>query len=119
MVEGKTWCGFPRIRVACCGITTIIVAAVVIAISIVGSRTPDNIEAIEISDSATPTSELEIQRQAVFDSQYVNGTLSILRSYADNTSYVALNDFNISAPNCDEAEVRLFSSGASVSSTGR
>lgn len=120
-LDGKTWCGFRRKRVACCGVTTIILAAVVIAILAVTLQAPDDIKTVEQTDSEVISAgELQVQRQAVFASDNVNGTLSLIEVNEDNSSYVALNDFAVSTIVCDEQslEVRLLSIGASASSAG-
>lgn len=121
-LEGKAWCGFPRKRVACCGVTTVILAAVVIAILAATLQPPDDIETVEQTDSEVISAgELQVQRQAVFASDDVSGTLSLIEVNEDNSSYVALNDFAVSTTVCDEQslEVRLVSSGASASSSGQ
>lgn len=111
-MEGKKWCGYPRKRVACCGLVTAVIAAAVITTAVVLTRPPDDIETIEKneSDAGTTAGELTVLRTAAFSSTGdVAGTLSLVQIAEDGSYFLAVNDFSA---DCDGTEARLLESGS-------
>ncbi|CAM9294037.1 unnamed protein product [Ectocarpus fasciculatus] len=117
MEDSKTCCGHPRKRVLCCAVPTAlaIIAGVIVLLVLLLRSTPDDIETIEGSESAS-AEELSILKTATLSSSEVSGTVSLLSVAADNSSFLALNDFIINEA-CDDAEIRLQEAGFATSGT--
>lgn len=105
---GKKWCGFPRKRVVC-GLATLVVIAAAIIVIVVLTRPPEDIATQEKSeeDAAVTAGELTILRTAALSGTAAQGTLSLLRVTADNSSFLALSDFLVADSDCSEFELRL------------
>lgn len=123
-MEGKKCCGFPRKRVAWCGLLTLVVAAIVTAVLVVTLKPPDDIETIEqdgdSANSATTAGDLTILSTAALSSDTggeVDGTLSLLQVTNDSSYFLALNDFS-TASDCAELEVRLLSATSTSAAGG-
>lgn len=106
--EGKTCCGFPRKR-GICIVVTLLVVVVAIAVIAALSRLPGNVKTQEKSesDAALDTGELTILKTAALSGIAAEGTLSLLRVTADNSSFLALSDFAVADSACIELEIRL------------
>lgn len=104
----KKWCGFPRKRVAC-GLASLIVIAVAVVVIVVLTRPPDDIETQEKSeeDAAVTAGDLTVLRTAALSGTAAQGTLSLLRVTADDSPFLALNDFAVTDSDCSEFEIRL------------
>ena len=122
-MEGKKCCGYPRARVACCAVLSVLIAAAAITTTVVIlTRAPDDIETIEKneSDSGTTPVDFTVPLSGSFsssDSSVVNGTLMFLNSTTDDSSTLSLTDFMIAATDCEELDIRLLGEGSSTSSS--
>lgn len=116
--EDKKCCGYPRKRVAWCGVITLLIAVAVIVTVVILTRPPDDIETIEKneSDTVTTASEITVLRTATLssDDSVVSGTLSLVEAAADNSYFLAVNDFVIESTDCDELEVRLLAASSTT-----
>lgn len=118
MEGSKTCCGYPRKRVLCCAVPTVLaIIAVVIVLVVLLLRSPDDIETQERTESGPTTAEeLSILKTATLSSSEVSGTVTLLSVAADNSSFLALNDFVINEA-CDDAEIRLQEAGFTSGTT--
>lgn len=103
----KKWCGYPRKRVACGLVTLAVIAAAVIITVVVLTRPPDDIETQERNEEDMDEGDLTVLRTATLSGTAAAGTLSLVRATADDTSFLALNDFVVSDEACGAFEIRL------------
>ncbi|CAM9962295.1 unnamed protein product [Ectocarpus sp. 12 AP-2014] len=118
MEGSKTCCGYPRKRVLFCAVPTMLaIMAGVIVLVVLLLRNPDDIETQERTESdSTTAEELSILKTATLSSSEVSGTVSLLSVAADNSFFLALNDFVVNEA-CDEAEIRLQEAGFTSGTT--
>lgn len=116
--EQKLLCGFPRKRVACCSLTTAVIAAVVV-VAVLFTRPVDDIATQEQMESASTTADevTVLSTASLSGTGFAEGTLSLLLVTDDNSSFVALNDFEVVGSDCIGLEVRLQAVGSSESAS--
>lgn len=120
MSDQKLVCGYPRKRWVCCLLPTAVLATVVVVVVLL-TRPPDDIATQEQMETASTTAdELTVLRTAALSGTGVAGTLSLLRVTEDDSTFVALSDFEVAgtgSSDCVEYEVRLQAAGSSFAST--
>lgn len=118
----KRCCGFPRKRVAYCGVITVLIAVAAIVTVVLLTRPPDDIETVEKNDSdnVMAADELTVIKTGVFstDPSAVNGSLSLVQVMEDSSFLLAVNDFRIAATDCEELNVRLLAATSTSSADG-
>lgn len=117
-MEGKRCCGLPR-KVVLCTSSCAVCAIVIVLVTVLLTRPPDDIQTVEQTESDTDAADgdLTILKEAEFAGIFVSGSLALVREVDGNSSYLALNGFALDE-SCDDLELRLLQAPGVTSITG-